>query len=357
MGEPLWLDTNSLIRLHRDGDLALANELLEYSDKGYRLMVTLKVYEELTRGNPYKKNGGTVSAAGRQRAKIVMGLLGIELDVQGSMLGTPGPESKINTKDISVSDARILGEIMASAQSRGVRSPKLFTLESGERAMISASKTARFGVTPITRQSKPSSNVGRKNFEYFFPRQSPVDSGGPASAALDSIPLTRRPSVLGNQAAVAMLGTALIGLEAWLCEYGIQRQVERVLATTLSRSMAEIKSRGEGVLVIVNIQRFRPVGDIMLQPSLLSVFVQGGRNYSEALDNWLRPGGIASGPPNWKDWYVETKYGWSDPPSRSSVAIPSASEAPSSEAPPSADSPNAPKPKLPPRKVPVAPLR
>ena len=135
MPDPIWLDSNTMIRLSK-GDKALEAELVQMRGEGRQLLIPPKVNDEILNGNVLTAKKGKTnmpSPVDRGNIEALKGRLKIKVDMEGK---TVGQKQRINTAvkaggNLSKSDALVLSQVKASAQARGVQKPELFTTDAG----------------------------------------------------------------------------------------------------------------------------------------------------------------------------------------------------------------------------------
>src|SRR5712691_7149371 len=82
MADPVWVDS-TIIGYIADGDVALEAELMALAGGGDKLMVP-KVKEEVSVGNPFKKDSTMGPTAGSQARDEVIKRLNIQMDMMGN---------------------------------------------------------------------------------------------------------------------------------------------------------------------------------------------------------------------------------------------------------------------------------
>jgi len=127
-----------------------------------------------------------------------------------------------------------------------------------------------------------------------------------------TVPNSKFRQMAGNQNAMAAIGVALESGLMWLGDIGIERNVRRQLETTYAMAIQNILNRGDGVLVIMEMQEWKiPDFNGMRGRMLLSVSVIGGRTQADALDEWRRtPRFLQGADPGWQTF---ERYGWIPP--------------------------------------------
>jgi hypothetical protein len=96
--------------------------------------------------------------------------------------------------------------------------------------------------------------------------------------------------LIQNQGMVAFFGQMLgVGM-TWLAGYGIERSVEELLRTKHAAEISAIHQRGQGVLVVVALERYAGPDECRVPiPRLVSINLVGGDNVEAALETWHRP--------------------------------------------------------------------
>jgi hypothetical protein len=112
--------------------------------------------------------------------------------------------------------------------------------------------------------------------------------------------------------AAGLFGSLLGSLAQWIGDIGIQRQIRNRLENELVHGVTSILMRGEGVLVIIQLQEWETT-DVQgrRSRSLLDVLIQGGYTQQAAQQAWERTPHLLKGPP--RGWRVVTQYGWIPP--------------------------------------------
>lgn len=123
---------------------------------------------------------------------------------------------------------------------------------------------------------------------------------------------SRIQGIVGNQAAMALLGQLLGAGIQFIGDIGIRRQVQQKLVNTHAKGIQAILSRGEGVLVIISMEEWeQPDFNRMRARMLLDVYIEGGPTQAIALKNWRRIPRLLKGPA--KGWRSFEQYVWIDP--------------------------------------------
>jgi hypothetical protein len=121
-----------------------------------------------------------------------------------------------------------------------------------------------------------------------------------------------RQGVVGNQAAMAMIGTMVGGAIQSIGDVGIRWRVEKALQTTHAQAIATILGRGDGALVVIRMQEWIiPDWNGQRARSLIGVSVQGGPTEAEALRSWRATPRIMNGPA--LGWRSYEQYAWIAP--------------------------------------------
>jgi hypothetical protein len=112
--------------------------------------------------------------------------------------------------------------------------------------------------------------------------------------------------------AAALFGSLLGSLAQWIGDIGIQQQIRNRLENELVQGVISILMRGEGVLIIIQLQEWEtPDVQGRRAKGLLDVLVQGGPTQQAAQQVWERTPHLLKGPP--RGWRVVTQYGWIPP--------------------------------------------
>ncbi len=123
---------------------------------------------------------------------------------------------------------------------------------------------------------------------------------------------SRVQGIVGNQAAMMLLGQLLGAGIQFIGDIGIRRQVQQKLSTTHAADIQAILSRGDGVLVIISMQEWeQPDDNGMRARTLLEVYIQGDPTQAIALTNWQTIPKLLAGPA--KGWRKFEQYFWIDP--------------------------------------------
>jgi hypothetical protein len=193
VADPIWLDSNTLIRVI-DGDYVLAAEMMTMQAQGRPLLIVPAVRNEILYGNPLTMKGNVSTSAqapqavSRALAEKVMKQLKVQVDMEAAKLGhgqkiatgtgriDAGQAKRVgyamqdhvqrprnlavpnSLNNISESDSLVLSQIKASAEARGVSKPQIFTAESPTKAMVS--QAGVYGVEPVRPKSPPLGSGG-----------------------------------------------------------------------------------------------------------------------------------------------------------------------------------------------------
>jgi hypothetical protein len=140
----------------------------------------------------------------------------------------------------------------------------------------------------------------------------PVNLSIPSIPGDIFVPKSTARRIAGNQGAVAAAGVALGAGIQRLGDYGIQRHIESELTTTHVETIRAILARGQGVLVIINLQEWERPNDIgMRARTFLAMYLQGGSTQADALQQWDSQPRLLQGPP--KGWRIMTQHLWIEP--------------------------------------------
>jgi hypothetical protein len=139
-------------------------------------------------------------------------------------------------------------------------------------------------------------------------------TAGPAVQVLPGANLaqqSRLRGIVGNQAAMALLGQLLGSAIQGIGDLGIQRNIQEQLRTTHAAAIDQYLSQGYGVLIIIRMQEWEtPDFNGMRGRGLLGVHVEGGPTQAAALNKW-RQRKFLQGPP--EGWRTYEEYSWIDP--------------------------------------------
>jgi hypothetical protein len=164
MPDPIWVDTNILIRILR-GDKVLEAELVKIRDlEGHKLLIAPKTWDELRNGNVLTMDPQAPqipSQADRNKVEGLRQRLKIEVDMEGKKVGSyqkryidptdshrepqhrrridVGQQHRIDDHlrvldNVSESDSLVLSEVKAGAVVRGIKKPVIFTSDGGVTA-------------------------------------------------------------------------------------------------------------------------------------------------------------------------------------------------------------------------------
>jgi hypothetical protein len=123
---------------------------------------------------------------------------------------------------------------------------------------------------------------------------------------------SRARGVVGNQAAMAVVGQLIGGAIQSLGDIGIRRRVESELRTTHAGAIERILGSGQGVLVIMRMQEWNiPDFSGNRARALIGVSVQGGESEDDALYRWRATPRLLAGPAN--GWRSFEQYAWMGP--------------------------------------------
>jgi len=249
MADPKWVDA-STIGFVADGDVTLRAELMQMRKQG-PLLITPKVKEEITIGNPFKvgKTGAMAqpSAETARRCQQVLVDLDIKVDMMGSeadrraffetqfKFKQKGPSPVVRAMEES--DAIILSQVAASAKARGIRSPTFFTADG---RLTRNADAKNWGVALTARQSSPAV-AGRGEGPIFISTATPGMNPGTANVAL---------------AGVLAVGALL----NWLSDIITEERIRKDLAE--SEEWIRQQQRADphmGILVVVELWQTVPV--------------------------------------------------------------------------------------------------
>ncbi len=166
----------------------------------------------------------------------------------------------------------------------------------------------------LNRNGQPSVLATRisARFQPIEPAVSPTEPAVPVVPGRNLVQQSRVQGIVGNQAAMAMLGQLLGQGIQFLGDVGIRRQVQQKLATTHAKGIESILAQGQGVLVIISMEEWEePDFNGMRGRMLLEVYIEGGPTQAVALRNWQGTPKYLKGPA--KGWRSFENYVWIDP--------------------------------------------
>jgi hypothetical protein len=214
MGEPIWLDTNTL-HFALKGDAAVNDQLASYRNAGRRLLVPPAVANELLNGNVLTMSGNRPVweqvPTPQSRAATEMGMrrLGVEVDWDSARIprGQRIDYSMIAVENVSESDRLVLGQIKAGAQRRGVAKPQMITGEEASKAMMS--QAHRWGIQSVpAAKTRPGSPPAPPRI--VLGEEYPADGKGPISRFFNDRPVLKKLGLIGGSMAAQQLGPQLL---------------------------------------------------------------------------------------------------------------------------------------------------
>ncbi|HEX4227499.1 MAG TPA: hypothetical protein VHZ07_02435 [Bryobacteraceae bacterium] len=239
MGDPIWLDTNTIINVVR-GDHVLEAELTQLRKQGHQLLIVPAVQNELLNGNPLTMSGNksvhaqAVGPKTRAETQMALNRLGVQVDMEAAKLGNgqkiPTAGGKIDVgqskrvgyaiqdhvkrpknvamsprlSNISESDSLVLSQIKASAEARGVKKPKMFTIETGNKAMVT--QAYLYDVETISPKSPPpNSGTGSARMPPVIDiADYPADQDGVISRFFKDRPVLEQAGLMGFSVLASM---------------------------------------------------------------------------------------------------------------------------------------------------------
>ena len=220
MADPLWLDSDVIMQV-ANGDTALEAELNALRNAGTTFLMVPKVREECTVGNPMNekaagKNKDILSKPSSQRNQDAIDRLRVQLDTSGSFytaedrtrlqergfMGADGKPLPPQAR-VQASDSEVLTQVTTSASARGVRLPRIMSLDGGVRQ-----NAIRWGVTAINRSSVPAPAGG--------------GGGGGPTTATSADPWLGPGGTPGfNPGRIANVGMALDLFQNWATQFSM----------------------------------------------------------------------------------------------------------------------------------------
>ena len=214
MGEPIWLDTNTL-HLALKGNAAVNDQLASYRNAGRRLLVPPAVANELLNGNVLTMSGNKPVweqvPTPQSRAATEMGMrrLGVEVDWEFARI-PPAQRidySMIAVENVSELDRLVLGQIKAGAERRGVAKPQMITDEKASKAMMS--QAHKWGIQSVpAAKARPGSPPPPARI--VLGEEYPADGKGPISRFFNDRPVLKKLGLIGGSMAAQQLGPQLL---------------------------------------------------------------------------------------------------------------------------------------------------
>ena len=208
MPDPVWLD-NGVLDNALKGDAAINQQLVGYRKAGRPLLVVPAVEQELLNGNVVT---GTSAPAPDFRKAMQQGMikLGVKVDTLAGKL-PPNTRLKdlytIGADNVSYSDRRVLNQIRASAQARGIAAPEMITTETGNKAMVSQSP--KWGIRPVQAARPAPGSVPAPPRVVLAEDAYPAERKGPISRFFRDRPILKKLGVIGAGVAVQMIKDAI----------------------------------------------------------------------------------------------------------------------------------------------------
>jgi hypothetical protein len=215
MGDPIWLDTNTLDKALK-GDPAINQQLSGYRKAGRQLLVTQRVEDELLYGNPLtmKKNKPFVqqipSPEFKSRFKMGMSKIGVEVDIRSNAI----PIEKlfkyraIKSANVAESDRRVLSEIKASAESRGILKPQMITAEKAAKAMTA--HASAWGIESVAAATPKAGAVPEP--PRVILADYPQDKEGAISKYFKDRPVLKKLGIIGGTIAAQEISSKMMSL-------------------------------------------------------------------------------------------------------------------------------------------------
>ncbi len=118
--------------------------------------------------------------------------------------------------------------------------------------------------------------------------------------------------IMRNQNVAAFIGTAIGGLAQWLGDKGIQMRIQEDLETKYSRTLEMMRSRGDGVLLIIHMQEWEtPDFNGMRARTYMGLSLQSGQTELEAKSRWYSQAQLLPGPA--RGWRPFDTFSWIPP--------------------------------------------
>jgi hypothetical protein len=213
VGDPIWLDTNTLDQALK-GDPAINDQLAGFRRSGRQLLVTERVETELLYGNDLtiKKNKPFVKQIPepqfRAQMKKGMNKIGVEVDTRARSIPIERlyQYRSIKATNVSESDRRVLSEIKASAEARGIAAPEIITVEKASKAMSAHSSAWRIKSVPAA-VSKPGvvPEYPRVNLADY-----PEDREGEISRFFKDRPVLKKLTLIGGTVAAQEVSSKML---------------------------------------------------------------------------------------------------------------------------------------------------
>jgi hypothetical protein len=213
VGDPIWLDTNTLDQALK-GDPAINDQLSALRRSGRQLLVTERVETELLYGNDLtvKKNKPFAKQIPEPqfRAQMEKGMAKIGVEVDTSARSIPIERlykyRAIKATNVSESDRRVLSEIKASAEARGIAAPEVITVEKASKAM--SAHSSAWGIKSVPAAvSKPGAvpQYPRVNLAEY-----PEDREGEISRFFKDRPVLKKLALIGGTVAAQEISSKML---------------------------------------------------------------------------------------------------------------------------------------------------
>jgi hypothetical protein len=351
MPDPIWLDTNVLADI-ANGDTALEAELIALRRAGHQLLIAPAARNELLYGNPLTMDrlkpiaAQQPSPASRAQIELLMKRLDVtvdtaganvprseriasamqehikpklddpklnpdrtpkltkaqaeeklvqvvEYDTRGNVVSRkPKLESHPSLDSTSESDRLVLSQIKAGAQARGVKNPRMFTAETGQKGMVGQAKV--YGITPMQRApAKPGPPPP------VAPEPPPAPPAAPAKVTPERGG-TPKPSATSEPVAAEPVGSG--ALFRTRITAGVRIAAGTIVLAAIQLLGTWLKSRLDGMHIKYEIERMEPAihNEIAKRAEEVAhVQVNGDKAYANVTISVLRifGGGISLGLP------------------------------------------------------------
>jgi hypothetical protein len=207
MGDPIWLDNNVLDKALK-GDAAINQQLTGYRKAGRPLLVVPAVADEFLNGNVVT---GTAAPAPEFRKAMQQGMakIGVQVDTLAGRppaKGTVGQMYNVGGDNVSVSDQRVLQQIKAGADARGIAAPEMITAETGAKGMISQS--SKWGIKAVPAATPTPGSVPAPP-RVDLADEYPAEKEGPISRYFKDRPVLKKLGLIGLNIGAQLLKGAI----------------------------------------------------------------------------------------------------------------------------------------------------
>jgi len=208
MPDPIWLDTNTL-SFALKGDPGINLQLSKLRQGGRQLLVTQQVEIEILFGNIFtlKQNKAFLAQTPppefREYVRKGMKKVGVTIDTRWQEIPTAKLKEyeKILANNMSISDRRVMSEIKASAEARGIAAPEMITAETGTKAMANAPLMKKeWGVT-----STPAAVTKNPSARHVILSDYPEDGEGELSRFFKDKPVWGKLAIIGGTIAAQQI--------------------------------------------------------------------------------------------------------------------------------------------------------